>query len=365
MASFPETIDPASPRGPAPDRAIAVAFALALMVHLTLIASVEVLAPHAEQPPRPGLELMVITEPGQESTASVDALVAAQDRRAGETQTPLPEIETDGIETNAEGPTEITAERLPEIAFADATADRLKASPAALVSTDNVESEPSPTDPALEATAPPPAPIIAAAETAQHSPAPPSKLRPILDLEPLKDEDIEELDSIEPPTEPPSEPRRVLPEQPLISAADIFASRDAEMANLAARIQERSSAYASRVRRKAVSTATTEYIYATYMEAWRRKVERIGNLNYPSEARELGLFGSLILHVAVRSDGSLEGIRVVRSSGHEVLDQAAIRIVQLAAPFAPFPPNIKRETDVLDITRTWQFQRNHELGWGR
>jgi protein TonB len=99
------------------------------------------------------------------------------------------------------------------------------------------------------------------------------------------------------------------------------------------------------------------------MEGWRRKVERIGNLNYPREARELGLFGSLILHVAVRSDGSIEGIRVVRSSGHEVLDQAAVRIVELAAPFAPFPPNIKRETDVLDITRTWQFQRNHQLGW--
>jgi protein TonB len=99
------------------------------------------------------------------------------------------------------------------------------------------------------------------------------------------------------------------------------------------------------------------------MEAWRRKVERIGNLNYPSEARELGLFGSLILHVAVRADGSLEGIRVVRSSGHKVLDDAAIRIVELAAPFAPFPPNIKRETDVLDITRTWQFQRNNQLGW--
>lgn len=176
----------------------------------------------------------------------------------------------------------------------------------------------------------------------------------------------------EPETVPATDPSLAAPaavereqlQRPAISAADIFASRNAEMANLTARIQEQSHAYANRTRRKAISTATREYIYANYMEAWRRKVERIGNLNYPREARELGLFGSLILHVAVRSDGSLEGIRVVRSSGHEVLDQAAVRIVELAAPFSPFPPNIERETDVLDITRTWQFQRNHELSWG-
>jgi protein TonB len=99
------------------------------------------------------------------------------------------------------------------------------------------------------------------------------------------------------------------------------------------------------------------------MEAWRRKVEAIGNLNYPQAAKEQGLFGSLILHVAIKADGELEGVRVVRSSGHEVLDAAAIRIVELAAPYAPFPADIEAETDVLDITRVWQFQRNHRLGW--
>jgi protein TonB len=150
-----------------------------------------------------------------------------------------------------------------------------------------------------------------------------------------------------------------------ISAADIFASRDAEIGRLAARIEQRGDAYANRTRRKAVSTATREYLYANYMEAWRRKVERIGNLNYPAAAKERGLYGSLILHVAVRADGSLERVRVVRSSGHDALDQAAVRIVKLAAPFSPFPPGIRAETDVLDITRTWQFQRNNRLGWER
>ncbi|KAA6185416.1 energy transducer TonB [Thiohalocapsa marina] len=150
---------------------------------------------------------------------------------------------------------------------------------------------------------------------------------------------------------------------PRISAADILASRHAEIERLTARIDAQGSAAASRARRKAISTSTREYRYSSYMEAWRRKVERIGNLNYPEEAARQGLFGALILHVAVRADGSLEGVRVVRSSGHAVLDQAAIRIVQLAAPYAPFPDDIAAETDVLDITRTWQFQRNNRLGW--
>jgi protein TonB len=101
------------------------------------------------------------------------------------------------------------------------------------------------------------------------------------------------------------------------------------------------------------------------MEAWRRKVERIGNLNYPEAAKDQGLYGSLILRVAVRADGSLEAVRVLRSSGQPLLDEAAKQIVELAAPFAPFPPDIAAETDVLDITRTWQFQRNNQLGWGK
>ncbi len=75
------------------------------------------------------------------------------------------------------------------------------------------------------------------------------------------------------------------------------------------------------------------------------------------------MYGNLILHVAVRADGSIEHVRVLRSSGFEVLDEAAVKIVELAAPFAPFPPDIRAETDVLDITRTWQFLSNNRLGW--
>mgnify|MGYP005856300079 CR=1 FL=1 len=155
------------------------------------------------------------------------------------------------------------------------------------------------------------------------------------------------------------------PPPPAIDAAQILGSRDQEIARLTASLEARSAAYASRQRRKSVSASTREYRYASYLGAWARKVERIGNLNYPQAAKEQHLYGSLILHVAVRRDGSVEAVRVVRSSGQALLDEAAVNIVNLAAPFAPFPPEIAAETDVLDIIRTWQFQRGGTLGWGQ
>jgi protein TonB len=148
-----------------------------------------------------------------------------------------------------------------------------------------------------------------------------------------------------------------------VSAADILASRGQALASLQPR--SLASDAAGKKRRKTINASTQEYVYANYLESWRRKVERIGNLNYPEEAKEKRLFGSLLLHAAVRADGSLESVRVLRSSGHAVLDQAAVRIVELSAPFAPFPENIRANHDVLDIVRTWQFLREQKLGWDK
>jgi len=97
------------------------------------------------------------------------------------------------------------------------------------------------------------------------------------------------------------------------------------------------------------------------MEAWRAKVERVGNLNYPEAARRNKLTGSLILDVALNADGTVHQINVLRTSGSKVLDDAAIRIVELSAPFAPFPDNIKSEIDIMHITRTWQFLNNYRF----
>ncbi len=148
-----------------------------------------------------------------------------------------------------------------------------------------------------------------------------------------------------------------------ITAAQILASRGEELAQVTAQLDRRVEAYASRERHKAISASTQEFKYAAYLDAWRNKVERVGNLNYPEEAKRRKIYGNLVLHVAVRADGSLDAVRVVQSSGSKVLDDAAVRIVRLAAPFAPFPPDIRAETDVLDITRTWQFLSTNRLGW--
>lgn len=94
-----------------------------------------------------------------------------------------------------------------------------------------------------------------------------------------------------------------------------------------------------------------------YFESWRRKVERIGKLNYPDEARAQKIYGSLRLLVSIEPDGSLRDVRVIDSSGHKILDEAAVRIVHLAAPYAPFPPGMRTDTDVLEIIRTWQFRK--------
>ena len=128
-----------------------------------------------------------------------------------------------------------------------------------------------------------------------------------------------------------------------------------KIASLDAELRRKLEAQSQRPRRKFISASTKEYKYAAYMEAWRTKVERVGNLNYPDDARKNSLTGSLILDVALNADGSVDQITVRRSSGSKILDDAAVQIVELSSPFAPFPSQIREETDILHITRTWQF----------
>ena len=100
--------------------------------------------------------------------------------------------------------------------------------------------------------------------------------------------------------------------------------------------------------------------FAYYLDAWRREVERVGQLNYPAEARAKGLAGTLRLRVTIAADGTLQDVQLLQTSGHAVLDAAAVRIVRLAAPYAPFSPTMRSTTEVLEIERTWQF-RNSRL----
>jgi len=139
-----------------------------------------------------------------------------------------------------------------------------------------------------------------------------------------------------------------------ITAAEIM-SQTRDIASLEVELGASMKAYAKMPRRKFISAATKEYKYASYMESWRRKVEKIGNLNFPQEAKRRNLAGNLILDVAIYSNGTIHTVKVARSSGHKLLDDTAMRIVHLAAPFASLPPEIRKETDILHITRTWKF----------
>ncbi|MEN9479680.1 MAG: hypothetical protein RLZZ298_1075 [Pseudomonadota bacterium] len=146
---------------------------------------------------------------------------------------------------------------------------------------------------------------------------------------------------------------------PNISGSDLAESARA-MARLEGEISKSIDEYNKLPRKKFLGTRTEEYRFARYMEDWRNKIERVGTLNYPAAARGK-LYGSLMLTVAITADGQVARIDINRSSGHKVLDDAARRIVQMAAPYAAFPPDIRRDTDILEITRTWHFTQGDQL----
>jgi len=134
-----------------------------------------------------------------------------------------------------------------------------------------------------------------------------------------------------------------------------------EIERLEAQIRREHQAYQERPKRTFVGARAAEYRFAQYVDNWRRKIERIGNLNYPAEAKANRIYGSLQLTVAIKADGEVESVEINKSSGHKVLDQAAVRIVRLAAPFDRFPQNIRADTDILHITRTWTFTRGDQV----
>ncbi len=138
--------------------------------------------------------------------------------------------------------------------------------------------------------------------------------------------------------------------------------RSLEIASLEARLDQQRQIYANRPRIKRLTgLSTASSVDAFYLNSWRRKIESIGNLNYPDEARRKKLYGSLRLMVAIHPDGALRDVELLETSGYKVLDDAAIRIVRLAAPFAPFSDDLRKTTDVLEIIRTWQFRKNSSL----
>ncbi|MDF1588675.1 MAG: TonB family protein [Gammaproteobacteria bacterium] len=154
-----------------------------------------------------------------------------------------------------------------------------------------------------------------------------------------------------------------MPEKPPLSARELMMNAQTQIAQLEQQFNMSRMELSKRPKKRRISAATKEYAAAAYIKAWASKVERIGNFNYPQEAKQKGINGSLMLSVDINPDGSVpaNGIVISRSSGHKVLDDAAVKIVRLGAPYAAIPDNVLLGNDMLTIIRTWKFETNQGL----
>ena len=136
---------------------------------------------------------------------------------------------------------------------------------------------------------------------------------------------------------------------------------DSTIAELKKKISDHNQNLRIRPRRDTITTVSAHSKQTLYLEKWSERVEEVGNLHYPEEARKNKVFGSLRILVAIRVDGHVDDFRIMESSGSQILDEAAKKIVGLAAPFDPLPEEISFDTDILEIVRTWRFHEGISL----
>ena len=319
---------------------LAATFCLALILHVMLVLGISFRPELHRPPPTERLDITLVTERATEAPKEVDALAQANLQGGGQSEErvrpttplaapsvlPVPALEAAPPESGQQAEAPAPPSPAPVAPKAAPSAPR-KREPSTPLAPPRVAA----IKPAAKPDLPRPAPSAVPAPPSETATAPPV------------------------PAPAPGAETETLP------TATQLITRSFALASMSAELQDKMENRARRARSKYISASTQEYRYAAYMEAWRAKVERIGNINYPDEARQRGLSGALLLDVALRPDGSVIEIVVRRSSGHKVLDDAAVRIVELAGPFAPFPPDIAREVDVLHVTRTWRFLNSAEF----
>lgn len=180
--------------------------------------------------------------------------------------------------------------------------------------------------------------------------------------DPARSVDLREIVAVEDAANDALQPTAVEQPEPERPDAAELMSQSLDMASLQPEMSRQREWRSKIPRREFISANTRKYEFASYMSAWVAKVERVGNLNYPTELRRKKLHGDLILTVGIQQDGTVESIDVMRSSGIQEIDQAAMRIVRMAAPYAPLPDNITEHVDILHITRTWRFETAFGIG---
>jgi protein TonB len=137
--------------------------------------------------------------------------------------------------------------------------------------------------------------------------------------------------------------------------------RSYQLTGLIANLDKEQVNQAHKGRKRTISASTHRSSDALYLDNWRRKVERVGNLNYPEKAKTENIYGNLTMKVAINRDGTINEVKIIKSSGSKVLDDAALRIIRLAAPFKPLAKEMSKDTDILQIIRVWQFQPDYSL----
>jgi len=206
----------------------------------------------------------------------------------------------------------------------------------------------------VEMTTPQPS-EVSQQEVAEVQPEPPSRVeprqeqeQPVVQTQAQNERQVSEPSAAEPASDEP------LP----VKEKKSLMERSLEIASLEARFDQQRRAYAKKPRVMRVTAASTlKSTNAWYVQNWVGKVTRVGNINYPTEARRAGIYGTLRMLVSMREDGTIKELAILESSGSSVLDDAAIRIVRMAAPFAPFPDEMRENVDELEIIRTWVFER--------
>ncbi len=341
------------PTGPqvTPGDRLGLTLCVAIILHAMLVLGVSFVPEPPTRLQAPGLEITLVTpretpppdDPDMLAQTSTEGggTLEATARPATPVTAPLPASTPDQSAAATDTPTRASFERAPPLE--PMAIGHRQPQP-------NTTPEPAPKEAPTVLSKPAPESRAEVARSAPEKPEKPVRkvrevaARQVAEPQPAPDA---EMPMVEPAPEPAA------PEVP--PTAQELITRSFAMASMHAELQEKLENKAKRPRTKYVSATTQEFKYAAYMEAWRAKVERIGNINYPDEARRGNLSGALLLDVALKPDGSVLEIIVRRSSGHKVLDDAAVRIVELASPFSPFPDEIRREVDILHVTRTWKF----------
>lgn len=313
-----------------------------IIINLTILLGVsfDASSPPTNQP-LTNLEITLVKQQTIEAPEEADYLAQANNEGGGETDEkspePTPEIaEIIDQETPSAPPeqqqvveTELVEQVIPEIV--EPVVEEIVA-----------EAEPEPTPPKPE-------PIKPKPETTQKKKV---ITQQTAERKVVSTPEVDELEQTE------SEPVK-----PRLSAREMMLNAQTEIAQLEHQFEQSRMALSKKPKKRRISASTKEFAAAAYIKSWASKVERIGNFNYPQEAKRKGLNGSLMLSVDINPDGSVppNGIVISRSSGVKVLDDAAVKIVRLGAPYSVIPENVLQGNDMLTITRTWKFETSRGL----